>query len=438
MLKRVLRHMALLLVLVTVALAPVAAPPHSARAAAGADARILESRATAHFLDTIDFHLVAESARPIVAAQLFWHAADDPVLSAAYPAFTPGAQVTIDHTLDMRLNYLPPGLDIAWFWRLTDDAGHITESPADSLLYMDTSHDWQSRTDGLTTLFWYRGNDAFARQLVDAANRTIAKLHDRFNVAGDQPIRLVIYGSADDFSKSLPPNSAEWIGGQAHPQLRLIVAGFDPTGGATAEIGRVVPHEVSHVILYQATRNPYNSPPSWLDEGLAVYNQETPDSRFSGLLSAAVRDGQLVPIRALNSSFPLDPEQALLSYAESQSVIAFISDHFGDERLGALLTSFKQEMAYDEAVQSALGVSLTDLDAQWKASLGYTGDRPASAPSGANGSLARSARYGAIGVLLGMVSCGAVLALVVAAIILYRRNRRARSTEHAADQAAQP
>jgi hypothetical protein len=414
-----------LLALLTAALAVPSVAPPTTHAAGAADARVLESRAEAHFRDTIVFHLVAESDNPLTGVPLFWHAADNPVLSAEFPEFTPGTRVTIDHALDMRLNYLPPGLDVAWFWRLTDANGHITDSAAGGLLYMDDSHDWHSQTSGLTTLFWYRGDAAFAQSILDAANRTIDKLGARFNVAADEPIRLVIYGSEDDFAESLPPNSAEWIGGQARPQLRLIVAGIDPTRGSTAEIGRMVPHEVSHLVLYQATRNPYNSPPSWLDEGLAVYNQETPDSRFAGLLRDAVRDGQLIPAPALNSSFPLDPQQALLSYAESASIVAFISAHFGDAKLGALLTSFKHEMAYDEATRSALGVSLFELDAQWKASLGYAGDQPA-APADAEHATSRREFYGVLGVLLGLASCAALLALAVVALVLYSRHRRAR------------
>ena len=74
----------------------------------------------------------------------------------------------------------------------------------------------------------------------------------------------------------------------------------------------MVPHEISHLMLNQATWNPFNSPPNWLDEGLAVYLQETQESRFRQILDDAVDDGQLIPVRALNSSFPLDPDQARL------------------------------------------------------------------------------------------------------------------------------
>ncbi|HEX5501217.1 MAG TPA: peptidase MA family metallohydrolase, partial [Thermomicrobiales bacterium] len=142
-----------------------------------------------------------------------------------------------------------------------------------------------------------------------------------------------------------------------------------------AEVRRVIPHEMSHQLLYQATDNPYGGPPHWLDEGLAVYNQETPDGEFGTMLRQAVRDGALIPVRALNSNFPLDPDQALLSYAESLSVVQFIVKTYGDAKLGRLLTSFKDELSYDEALQAALGVDTDGLDRAWKASLGYQGDR---------------------------------------------------------------
>ena len=46
------------------------------------------------------------------------------------------------------------------------------------------------------------------------------------------------------------------------------------------DIRRAVPHEISHQVLHQATKNAFNSPPQWLDEGLATYWQETGRDRF--------------------------------------------------------------------------------------------------------------------------------------------------------------
>ena len=71
------------------------------------------------------------------------------------------------------------------------------------------------------------------------------------------------------------------------------------------------------------TRNPYNSPPAWLDEGLAVHNQETHDPAEVSVLKQAAEDGQLIPLKALSGSFGANDETAMLSYGESRSVIDF-------------------------------------------------------------------------------------------------------------------
>ncbi|MEX2314457.1 MAG: peptidase MA family metallohydrolase, partial [Thermomicrobiales bacterium] len=157
------------------------------------------------------------------------------------------------------------------------------------------------------------------------------------------------------------------------------VAQVQPGAGAGREIRRMIPHEVSHLILHQATENPWNTPPNWLDEGLAVYNQETPDSDLPDILDDAVDDGRLIPVRALGSSFPLDPEQAYLSYAESHSIATFIIEELGEDEMAELIAVFRDEVSYDEAVERALGMSVEELDAAWKAWLGYDGD---SVPTG--------------------------------------------------------
>ena len=57
------------------------------------------------------------------------------------------------------------------------------------------------------------------------------------------------------------------------PALHVIMAVLPP--GNYDEVGRVVPHEISHQVLHQATDNPFSRPPQWLNEGLAVYWQES-------------------------------------------------------------------------------------------------------------------------------------------------------------------
>jgi hypothetical protein len=360
-----------LALLVSAVLAP-------APVAAQSDASFSDFRAEASFGESMTFEVTVESAAEIVEAELYWHAAGDIELSAAYPIIDPGNRVAISHEVDLTFDYLPPGLDVVYFWRVIDSDGNVTDSAEQTLFYMDDSQNWDSITNGLVTLWWYSGNDEFAEDIVGTANRTIETLAERFDVTADEPIRIVIYGNDSDFMDALPPNSADWIGGQAHPALNLIVAIIRPGGGVEREIRRMIPHEVSHLILHQATENPWNSPPNWLDEGLAVYNQETPDSDLPSILDDAVEDGELIPVRALGSSFPVDPDQAFLSYAESHSIVTYIIEELGEDEMAELIAIFRDEVSYDTAVEESLGMTVEELDADWKDWLGYEGD---SAPS---------------------------------------------------------
>jgi len=355
---------------------PLAAVPPRAVAPAPAF-RIIAQSVKPEFPERIAFDLtVASDGAPITAARLFYRPVAAEVTSLAVAEVRVAPQLTIHQVVDMRANYLPPGLDLQYVWSLTDAAGNEFTTAPQTFLYQDERFPWRIVSGGQATVYYYAGDEAFGRDILGTAQRTIASLGTRFGVAGTRPVHIVVYGSTRDFAGSLPANSAEWIGGQAHPELGLIVTGIQPEGGNAAEIRRIVPHEVSHLLLYEATANPYGGVPHWLDEGLAVYNQETADGSLDALLARAVSSGALLPARALNTNFPLDPTAARLSYAESVSLVRFLLARYGDAKLGELLRGFGAELSPDEALMRVFGFDTDGLDREWKASLNYAGDRP--------------------------------------------------------------
>ena len=367
------------------------------------------------FPQQVTYTLTAEStAGDIVEAYVFYRPLAAAITQRARVEVTPGRRVELRHSVDMTRNYLPPGLDIRYYWSLTDSAGNRLDTEPQVFRYQDERFPWRTRQGGQVTVLFYAGNDDFAQDLLDTALRTIDKLGRSFGVKGSEPIHIVVYGSNRDFSTSLPPNSAEWIGGQAHPELGLIVTGIQPGSGAAREIRRVIPHEISHLVLHQATENPYGGPAHWLDEGLATYNQEVVDTSLEPLLDKAVKDGALVPVRALNSNFPLDPNEARLSYAESLSLVEYLIATYGEAKLGELLTSFRNELSYDEALTATLGIDTDQLDQQWKASLGYKGDRPRASRAGSDAP-SSAAPLGRVGLPV------AALGLIVTGGLVFRR-----------------
>ena len=343
------------------------------RAAPGVTFRQLA--ASVDFPEAIEFKLEASAEREVTRLELLYRPAASPLTSLVRPSFQPGRELQVAYRRDMRVNYLPPGIDIAYRWRLYFVDGSWVDSPEQVLLYLDQRYSWSRFERGPVTVFSAVPDPAHGAAALRATLEAIERFRASFGFEVERPIRVVVYGSQRDLLGALPVQSAEWIGGIADPELHVILTGVPPGPGAETELRRILSHEVVHLMVAQATQNPFNSPPAWLDEGLATFYQSVDDPRMESILQRAVREGRLIPVRALNSSFPVDPEQALLSYAESRSIVQFIVEQLGEERMAALLRVFRDGVSYDEAVQVALGMTIEELDEAWKAWLGYQGDR---------------------------------------------------------------
>lgn len=367
-------------VLIAVAVALLAALIPSPTGHAAATLAVQTDEAAAHFPDDITFSLRAEASTPIERVELLYAEAGQETLHLMTPDFVPGETVDLAARLDMRLNFLPPGLDLIYHWRLTDASGDVTETEPRTVLWLDDRFDWEEYRTDQVTVYAYNGDDDFNETILASAQQTIDKLQSEFAVERSRPLRLWIYDTKKDFEGSLAPNTEPWVGGISHLGSYLVLTTV--RAGNDREIGRVIPHEVSHHVFYQATWNPFNGfngPPTWLDEGLAVYVQDVGDEEFSALVADAADQGRLFSIRALNSAFPYDSADTTLAYAQSLSIVTFIIAEFGKDKLAALIDVYREGVSRDEALQRALGVTTEELDARWKASLGYAGDR---APSG--------------------------------------------------------
>ena len=123
-------------------------------------------------------------------------------------------------------------------------------------------------------------------------------------------------------------------------------------------------------------------------------------------------------LKALSGSFGADEEMAVLSYAQSGSVVEFILDdpRYGPEKLARTVAAFKEGVTYDEALKAGLGVTVDELDEQWRQALPYKPSAP--------GWLDPLA-FGAIAVAGALFVAGGVVAFVVWS----RKSRRPASRE---------
>jgi hypothetical protein len=321
----------------------------------------------------ISFSIDFETDQPITRAELLYASDGDQSLRlVTVPVGDPGAR-SLAYFLDLQIYYYPPGIDFVYQWRLTAVNGQRVESDQQRAPWIDDRFEWSYVQTEQVQVASYDGNAEFAEDILNSAQMAIDKIQNDLGAELDQQVRIWAYTTLDDFSGTKAPNSESWSVGVAYPSLKVILAVL-PTGDTT-EVGRVVPHEISHQVMWQAIRNPFNVLPTWLEEGIAVTYQENGNSHFPGMVQAAADRGELFSVRALNANFPYDSSQATLGYAQSFSIVTFIRETWGDEALAILTASYQNGVSHDEASLGALGVDLAELDRLWKESLGYAGDR---------------------------------------------------------------
>ncbi|MCA9862747.1 MAG: hypothetical protein KC432_06995 [Thermomicrobiales bacterium] len=323
------------------------------------------NEATPEFPVGITFTLQATTETPVKSLELLYHAPGIETLSTEIPPIPAGAtELDITHPVDLQSGQLPVGIDVIYRWRITDVDGNVSETPDQTTHYFDTRYNWTELEGPRVTVYTYDASPEFRQAILDSAEHTIDRLQNAYGILPTQRIRIWAYPNKEDFYGSLAPNSEPWIAGEAQPALFVIRAILPPDD--TRELARVVPHEVTHQVSYQVTENPFNYPPLWLNEGLAVYWQQTGRDRFYSYALELAREGNIPPLRTLNGEFAYDSEGALNSYALSLSVVIYILDTFGDEGMANLLDVFRQGVTYDEAVEQGLGVTFEELDAGWR------------------------------------------------------------------------
>src|SRR5918993_3106370 len=223
-----IRTLLLLVLLVTAApVAPALAQDvvEDAAPAAIPSLAVARNEATAEFPEGITFSLNAESSDPIVNVELLYREPGLETLSVELPSFTPRAtDLEIEHPVDLRSGELPPGVDVQYRWRITEDDGDVVETLEQTLLWADDRYDWVPLSGPNVTVYTYDADPNFQQAILDAAERTIASLAEAYGAKLEQPVRVWAYADKEHLYGALAPNSEQWIAGAAYPPLHMIMA----------------------------------------------------------------------------------------------------------------------------------------------------------------------------------------------------------------------
>jgi hypothetical protein len=239
--------------------------------------------------------------------------------------------------------------------------------------FTDNRFKWRkvTGTTGRVTVYWYSSNNTLGPSVAERASASLARLEGLMGYTYTMPIAIWVYSDLEALHSAISDGSRDWVGGQALVEEGVIQVFIPDSFGAQLEIAMAIPHEISHLVFYRATYP--GRPPYWLNEGMAMVNQEEYIAeREIAPLREAAEDDRLIPLEDLDDTFSTnDGEQAALAYAQSRSLVEFIMSQYGRQSIGRILTAFRDGATSAEAIEEGLGITVTGLEREWLAALPY-------------------------------------------------------------------
>ncbi|MFC1864535.1 peptidase MA family metallohydrolase [Chloroflexota bacterium] len=328
---------------------------------------ILDNSAEAEFPSNLHFNLSAESDVNITDIRLYYIVDRESyaqVTSEVYIEFVPDTTVDVQWTWDMRkTGGLPPGSSVEYWWTVRNTNGSKATTTPASVWFDDNRYPWQSLTEGKVTIYWYEGEQSFAGEIMLAAQQALARLDEDTGAYLKKPAKIYIYENTRDLQGAMI-FPQEWTGGAAFTGYGIIAIGI-----ATNNLNwgkRATVHELTHLVIHQMTFNPYIGLPTWLDEGLAMYNEGELEVEFGEYLKRAIAENSLISVRSLASPFSAYAEESYLSYAQSYSLAEFLITRYGQGKMLGLLNTFREGSSYDGALEKVYGFDMYGLDTLWR------------------------------------------------------------------------
>jgi peptidase MA superfamily protein len=336
----------------------------SASAQSAKSVHVESSTATSNFPSDMTFELSASVSGKIQKVDLVYQESSLETLELLPGDFQQdNDRLTATAKADLATYFVPAGIDLTYHWVVTFADDSVQETGASVVTWIDNRFEWDKREGTGVEVYSYDRSDTFMDFVMDTTNKAVQDMIALYNPPKVLPIRIWLYQSGKDFAGTQAANSQEWAAGAAYPSLQVILAVIPKN--SKSEVNRVLPHEISHQILAQATVNPYNAPATWIDEGLAVVAQIGGKDHYEGEVRDAYEKGELLSLRSLISSFPYDPSQASIAYGESYLVMQYILDQYGPESIQAIITAYREGSSQDDVIQKALGMSMEELEQAW-------------------------------------------------------------------------
>ena len=324
--------------------------------------------ATSQFPNGVTFEISVESSSPIEEIRVFYKSELTSTTSYGHVELEPGNSVEGSFFLDTGGGvggFIPAGAKIVYSFEVRDQAGNVLRTKEKEFVYLDSRFEWVTMSEGPLTVYHYGPTEKRAETVLRSAQEAVIKMSRVLGVAEIEPINIIAYNNYRHMVVALPPRSQAVredlvTQGQAFTEIRvLLVLAFDE------DIAGITSHEVTHILIDDAAGRGYAVLPIWLNEGLAEFGNIAPSESYDDALLYGIYTRRVKPLWHLQS-FSGGPDDVIIGYGQSRSVVAYLVNSYGEEKMSQFMRTLDATLSVDRALTQVYGFDQRGLDTEWR------------------------------------------------------------------------
>ncbi len=229
--------------------------------------------------------------------------------------------------------------------------------------------EWQYLQSEHFDIYFTNGGEGIAAFTARVAEESYVQLSRDLKYELVDRIKILVYNSHNDFGQTnvdlSPPE--ESVGGFTEFFKNRVVIPYE---GEWEKFRHVIHHELTHAVMLQMVYGAGSQSiisgltqfqmPLWFIEGLAEHQSRGWDIESDMFMRDGTVNGYLPDIPYLNG---------FLAYKGGQSVLRYISETYGDEKVGELINKMKMNKNVTRGFKESIGIDLEELTKRWQLDL---------------------------------------------------------------------
>ncbi len=334
-----------------------------------AQAQVEQVEVSYTFGQTLEFQATVMAVSPVKQVYvLFREESDSETQVGEAEMIEQAASVyRINYERDLAARPLRAFSNIDYYFRIDLQNGESITSQDYRFYYEDNRYQWQSLVDDQFQVHWAdQGGIEFGADVIEVARTGLQRVQSLIAAEPAEQIDIYAYPSSSELQETLTLTGLNWVAGHADPDLGVMVVALPNRPDKQLLMEQRIPHELMHILLFEAVGPKYTNLPTWVSEGLASIAELYPNPDYQFLLEDAYAEESLLTISSLCQPFPRDAYRANLAYAEAASFTRYLQEQYGSSGLTALVQSYADGLDCDRGVEVALGRSLLQLERDWR------------------------------------------------------------------------